>query len=172
MAKWNGCERIIASSVQDSPASRPRGGCVIAANRSRSSRRAIVSAGRVWNREASDGSVVSVGGTWLGRGQDRMFRSLPRAWHGCLPTVRRERHHHATRGVNRRYQGLPKVGLFGLIGLGLAFWQLDRMVKRVPPAEPWKAPAATRLDAQTLDAWFPSPWNVPSARRESCSTRQ
>ena len=39
-------------------------------------------------------------------------------------------------GVNRRYQGLPKVGLFGLIGLGLGFWGLDRMVKRLPLAEP------------------------------------
>jgi len=29
--------------------------------------------GRVWNRTASDGTVVSVGGTWLGKGQDRMF---------------------------------------------------------------------------------------------------
>ena len=45
-------------------------------------------------------------------------------------------------GVNRRYQGLPKVGLFGLIGLGLGFWGLDRMVKRLPLAEPWKARGA------------------------------
>jgi monoamine oxidase len=29
--------------------------------------------GRVWNRTASDGTVVSVGGTWLGKGQERMF---------------------------------------------------------------------------------------------------
>jgi monoamine oxidase len=29
--------------------------------------------GRVWNRTAADGSVVSVGGTWLGKRQDRMF---------------------------------------------------------------------------------------------------
>src|SRR5262245_57606782 len=29
--------------------------------------------GRVWNRTAGDGSVVSVGGTWLGKRQDRMF---------------------------------------------------------------------------------------------------
>lgn len=56
-----------------------------------------------------------------------------------------------------------KVGLFGLIGLGLGFWQLDRMVKRVPLAEPWKAPCARRLDAKTLGAWFASAWNVPSA---------
>src|ERR1700686_5616238 len=29
--------------------------------------------GRVWNRTAADDSVVSVGGTWLGKRQDRMF---------------------------------------------------------------------------------------------------
>ena len=29
--------------------------------------------GRVWNRTAADGTVVSVGGTWLGKRQDRMF---------------------------------------------------------------------------------------------------
>jgi len=29
--------------------------------------------GRVWNRTAADGSVVSVGGTWLGKRQDRVF---------------------------------------------------------------------------------------------------
>ncbi len=65
-------------------------------------------------------------------------------------------------GVNRRYQGLPKVGFFGLMGLGLAFWRLDRMVKRLPTAEPWMASGARRLDAKTLGAWFGSPWNVPS----------
>ena len=29
--------------------------------------------GRVWNREMDDGTVVSVGGTWLGKGHDRLF---------------------------------------------------------------------------------------------------
>jgi monoamine oxidase len=29
--------------------------------------------GRAWNRTATDGTVVSVGGTWLGKRQDRMF---------------------------------------------------------------------------------------------------
>jgi monoamine oxidase len=29
--------------------------------------------GRVWNRSTGDGTVVSVGGTWLGKRQDRMF---------------------------------------------------------------------------------------------------
>src|SRR5262245_36585590 len=30
--------------------------------------------GRTWNREMPDGLSVSVGGTWLGVGQDRMFQ--------------------------------------------------------------------------------------------------
>lgn len=30
--------------------------------------------GRVWNRELPGGTVVSAGGTWLGKGQERMFQ--------------------------------------------------------------------------------------------------
>ena len=66
-------------------------------------------------------------------------------------------------GANRRYQGYPKVGLFPLVSLGLAFWRLDRMVKRLPLDEPWKASGARALDSLTLGAWFGSAWNVPSA---------
>jgi monoamine oxidase len=29
--------------------------------------------GRVWNRPASDGTIVSAGGTWIGKNQERMF---------------------------------------------------------------------------------------------------
>jgi monoamine oxidase len=53
--------------------------------------------------------------------------------------------------------------LAGWASLGLAFWRLDRMVKRVPIDEPWKADGARAFDAQTLGGWFRSPWNVPSA---------
>jgi monoamine oxidase len=38
-------------------------------------------------------------------------------------------------GANRRYQGNPKIGLFGLVSLGLAFWRLNRMTMRLPLEE-------------------------------------
>jgi monoamine oxidase len=66
-------------------------------------------------------------------------------------------------GTNRRYRGNPKVDLFALLSLGLGFWKLDRMVKRIPIDEPWKASGARALDSGTLGAWFGSRWNVPSA---------
>ena len=66
-------------------------------------------------------------------------------------------------GRNRRYRGYPKAGLFALVSLGLAFWQLDRMVERLPLDEPWNTHSAKALDAQTLGGWIDSPWHVPSA---------
>jgi monoamine oxidase len=119
--------------------------------------------GRVWNRTAADGSVVSVGGTWLGKRQDRMFELCRELGVAVYPQYDRGDIVMHLDGANRRYRGIPKIGLFGLVSLGLAFWRLDRMVKRLPIDEPWKASGARALDSQTLGAWFGSPWNVPSA---------
>lgn len=119
--------------------------------------------GRVWNRTADDGTVVSVGGTWLGKRQDRMFELCRELGVEVYPQYDQGDTVMNLDGTNRRYRGNPKVDLFALISLGLAFWRLDRMVKRLPIDEPWKASGARALDSQTLGAWFGSPWNVPSA---------
>jgi monoamine oxidase len=119
--------------------------------------------GRVWNRPATDGTVVSVGGTWLGKRQDRMFALCREHGLEVYPQYERGDTVMHLDGTNRRYQGAPKVGLFGLASLGLAFWRLDRMVKRLPIDGPWKVSGARALDSQTLGAWFGSRWNVPSA---------
>jgi monoamine oxidase len=119
--------------------------------------------GRVWNRTAADGSVVSVGGTWLGKRQDRMFELCRELGMEVYPQYEQGDAILHLDGANRRYQGIPKAGLFALVGLGLAFWRLDRMVKSLPIDEPWKADGARALDSQTLGAWFGSPWNVPSS---------
>jgi monoamine oxidase len=119
--------------------------------------------GRAWNRTAADGSVVSVGGTWLGKRQDRMFALCRELGLEVYPQYDRGDTVMHLDGTNRRYRGNPKVNLFALASLGLAFWQLDRMVKRLPIDEPWKASGARGLDSKTLGAWFGSRWNVPSA---------
>ena len=119
--------------------------------------------GRVWNRTAADGTVVSVGGTWLGKRQDRMFEFCRELGVEVYPQYDRGDTVIHLDGANRRYQGYPKIGLFALLSLGLAFWQLNRMAKRLPLEEPWKASGAKELDSLTLGAWVASRWNVPSA---------
>jgi monoamine oxidase len=119
--------------------------------------------GRVWNRTAADGTVVSMGGTWLGRRQDRMFELCREFGLDVYPQYEQGDIVLQLDGRNRRYRGYPKAGLFALVSLGLAFWQLDRMVERLPLDEPWNTHSAKALDAQTLGGWIDSPWHVPSA---------
>ena len=119
--------------------------------------------GRVWNRVASDGSVVSVGGTWLGKGQHRMFELCREFGLTVYPQYDQGDTIIHLNGENRRYRRIPKINPFAVASLGLAFWRLNRMAKRAPIDEPWKLTGANALDAQTIGAWLDSPWHVPSA---------
>jgi monoamine oxidase len=119
--------------------------------------------GRVWNRTAEDGTVVSVGGTWLGKQQNRMFELARELGLDVYPQYDEGDTLMQIDGRTRRYRGLPKIGVFSLASLGLAFWRLDHMVKRLPVDAPWTAGDARALDSRTLGAWFRSRWNVPSA---------
>lgn len=48
--------------------------------------------GRVWNRALPDGTVVSAGGTWLGKGQDRMFQLCKELGLEVYPQYKRGAH--------------------------------------------------------------------------------
>lgn len=108
--------------------------------------------GRVWNRELGDGTVVSVGGTWLGRGNDRL--SALCAEHGLATYGQYEDGDVLVRlgGRNRRYSGLiPKVGLPAVASMGLVLLRLDRLTRKVDVERPWTTPNAASLDGRTLD---------------------
>ena len=119
--------------------------------------------GRVWNRDLPDGTVVSVGGTWLGAGQHRMFELCSELGLTVYP-----QHHDGYTllrldGANRRSRGrLPKLSLFGLASVGLALKRLGRMALRLSIEAPWNAPHAAELDRRTLGAWLAAKLNVPS----------
>ena len=119
--------------------------------------------GRVWNRTAEDGTVVSVGGTWLGKQQNRMFELARDVGLDVYPQYDEGDTLMLIDGRTRRYRGLPKIDVFALASLGLAFWRLDHMVKRLPLDAPWTGQDARALDSRTLGAWIRSHWNVPSA---------
>jgi monoamine oxidase len=54
-------------------------------------------------------------------------------------------------GKLRTFSGfMPKIGLIGLIDLGLALGKLERLAKKVPLDDPMRTPDATALDAQSL----------------------
>jgi len=111
-----------------------------------------------------DGLPVSVGGTWLGVGQDRMFQLSKEVG---VDTY--EQFSHGDRllrvdGANVRYDesNLPKRYLAGLASYALAMRRLSRMADRLPSERPWDVDDAEKLDSRTLADWLGSRLNVPS----------
>ncbi|MFF4349827.1 flavin monoamine oxidase family protein [Streptomyces sp. NPDC001530] len=120
--------------------------------------------GRVWNRELPDGTAVSVGGTWLGKGQERMFQLCRELGLEVYPQYDEGDHIVRLDGLNHRYRGgIPKTGPAALASLGLAFLRLNLMARRLPVDAPWQARHARAWDARTLGQWLSQPLNVPSA---------
>src|SRR5437868_11174727 len=128
--------------------------------------------GRIWNRTLEDGGTLSVGGTWLGAGQHRMFALCAELGLETYPHSHTGNKILRIGGRNHRYSGLaPRIGVLALASLGIAFKRLQRMAMRVPLERPWDAPDADTLDARTLGAWIDSRRNVPSqAARDLLST--
>ena len=119
--------------------------------------------GRIWNRELPDGTVVSAGGTWLGKGQERMFWLCRELGMEVYPQYDDGDHIVRMGAVNHRYRGgIPNVGPGALAALGLAMARLNRMARRLPPDAPWRAEHARAWDARTLGQWLSDPLNVPS----------
>jgi monoamine oxidase len=124
--------------------------------------------GRVWNRQMADGTTVSVGGTWLGKDQNRLFglcrqlgvRAYPQFEDGELLLRFGDENH--------RYKGLiPPIGPLAVASTAVALFRLDRLTKRVVAEQPWATRGAGRLDSVTLASIIGSRWAVPSrAARE------
>lgn len=124
--------------------------------------------GRVWNRSLPDGTVVSVGGTWLGQGQHRMFELCAEVGLATYPQYAHGDTLLRLGAKNHRYRGLiPSIKPLAVASLGVAFKRLDRMIRRVPLEAPWEARRAAALDARTLGAWISSPRNVPTEAARS-----
>jgi monoamine oxidase len=120
--------------------------------------------GRIWNRTAEGGTVLSVGGSWLGVGQDRMF-ALCRE-HDLEVHEQNDVGDRIVRldGTNHRYTGMiPRVNPVALASLGVALKRLDRMAMQLPLDAPWDARHADRFDRQTLGGWLSDPTHVPTA---------
>lgn len=120
--------------------------------------------GRVWNRQMPDGTVVSVGGTWLGKGNDRLFGLCRELGLQAYPQFTAGESLLRLDGRNHRYRGmLPKgAGLFSLAAMGVTMLRLRLLTRRVPRDRPWAARGGRRLDSATLAEVIGSPWQVPS----------
>jgi len=110
--------------------------------------------GRVLNHELSDGTVVELGGQWIGPTQLRMAKLAAELGLETFPTYNTGEHllHVGDRHV--RYRTRPRLAALALADIAQAQTRFDRLATRVPLEVPWAADRAEELDAQTFETWI------------------
>src|SRR3954467_9351952 len=110
--------------------------------------------GRIWTESLPDGTPVDRGGAWLAPGHEAIFGLADEVGVTTYKTYVKGSHLLVGEDKTRRYTGLiPKISPLAVISIALAQARIDRMAKKVPLDEPWKAERAADWDAKSV-AWF------------------
>jgi monoamine oxidase len=111
--------------------------------------------GRTLNHRFGDGTIVEIGGQWIGPTQDRLAALAGELGVETYLTYDEGEHLLHKDGELVRYRG-EGFGLppHVLAELALVQWRLDRLAASVPLDAPWRARRAKRLDAETVATWI------------------
>src|SRR5215204_1509537 len=111
--------------------------------------------GRLLNHTLGNGSVVELGGQWVGPTQDRVLALAEELGLGLFPTYVEGEHFLSMDGSVKRYVGedfaLPESAL---ADLEETWERLRKMADEIPLEGPWLAAKADTWDAQTVDSWL------------------
>ena len=103
-----------------------------------------------------DGQTIDLGGQWIGDKHARLRRLASELGVESFAQHSRGKKVLArTDGTLTTFSGfLPKIGLLGLVDLGLAIMKLERLARKVSLEDPRATPNAGALDAQTVADWL------------------
>jgi monoamine oxidase len=111
--------------------------------------------GRICNHTFGDGTIVELGGQWVGPTQDRVLALAEELGVGTFPSYEEGDHLLGTGGGVRRWAdetfGLDEAAL---IDVAETQAKLEELAASVPLTSPWDAPNARELDAQTVESWL------------------
>jgi monoamine oxidase len=118
---------------------------------------------------AADGTVVELGGQWIGPTQDRMYELVEDLGLEVFETYNEGQHllHFGgrTRRVASHRGAVPKLSPFALADLLQAGVRLERLARRIPLDAPWEADGARALDGRTFESWLQANVRTATARR-------
>ena len=111
--------------------------------------------GRILNHTFADGTIVELGGQWVGPTQDRVLALADELGVGTFPSYEEGDNLLGVDGGARRWAdetfGLDEEALIDVAETQAA---LEAMAATVPLDAPWDAPDARELDAQTVESWL------------------
>ncbi len=104
---------------------------------------------------ARPGTVVEVGGQWVGPTQDRVLALIDELGLKTFKTWGTGQSVDLRNGKRTEYGGrIPPGAMLGAVEAQIALWRLNRMARQVPPEAPWEAPKASQWDSQTFQTWM------------------
>lgn len=111
--------------------------------------------GRLLNHTFSDGTVVELGGQWIGPTQDRALALAQKLGVELFASHDEGDNVLQFNGEARRFQG-ESFGFGGedLEDIGRLQEEMERLAATVDLTAPWDTPNAPALDGQTADAWL------------------
>ena len=111
--------------------------------------------GRILNHTFADGTIVELGGQWVGPTQDRVLALADELGVGTFPSYEQGDNLLGVDGGARRWAdetfGLDEEALIDVAETQAA---LEALAATVPLDAPWDAPNARALDAQTVESWL------------------
>lgn len=111
--------------------------------------------GRVLNEAIGNDKVVEMGGQWIGPTQDRMYALAEELGINTFPTYFTGDTIAVLEGKRYRFTGeMPRLNPVAMADVAQAVFRLERLARRIPLEEPWRAPGAGSQDATTFDTWI------------------
>src|SRR3954453_3455168 len=106
--------------------------------------------GRIWT-ENVDGVAIDRGGAWLSPLHGAALSLAAELGVPTYKTWAKGAHLLIGDGRTRRYKGLiPNISPLAVVTIGLAQSRINRMARRVPVEQPWRARESAALEAQTI----------------------
>ncbi|MEO7020505.1 MAG: flavin monoamine oxidase family protein [Ktedonobacteraceae bacterium] len=121
--------------------------------------------GRTYSRATSDGTILDLGGQWIGPTQDHLAALAEEVGATTFPTYNNGKNIEYYNDERHIYEGaIPTYDPMVMMETVEAMLELNLMAQEVPLETPWTAPKAAEWDSQTVETWM-------QAHTESAHTR-
>jgi monoamine oxidase len=111
--------------------------------------------GRTYSRPASDGTLLDLGGQWIGPTQDRLAALAAEVGATTFPTYNDGKNIEYSHGERHVYEGaIPLGDSLAVMEMIEAMLELNLMASEVPLEAPLTAPRAAEWDSQTVETWL------------------
>lgn len=111
--------------------------------------------GRTWSRPASDGTILDLGGQWIGPTQERVAALAEEVGATTFPTYNVGKNIEFYRDERYDYEGaIPLGDPLATMESIEAMLEINLMAGEVPLETPWTAQRAAEWDGQTVETWI------------------